>query len=46
MLAQDRPVSPVVVDPYLARHLRPHQVGAAPKLQHKQHLRLQRLMKA
>lgn len=28
-LARDRPVSPVVVDPYLGRHLRPHQVGAA-----------------
>ena len=35
MLARDKPVSPVVVDPYLARHLRPHQVGAAPKLQHR-----------
>lgn len=28
-LARERPVSPVVVDPYLGRHLRPHQVGAA-----------------
>lgn len=26
-LAPGRPVSPVVVDPYIARHLRPHQVG-------------------
>lgn len=29
LLAPGRPVSPVVVDPYIGRHLRPHQAGAA-----------------
>lgn len=28
LLAPERPVSPVVVDPYIGRHLRPHQAGA------------------
>ncbi len=28
-LAKERPVCPVVLDPYLGRHLRPHQVSGA-----------------